>query len=838
MSRLQKNRFATRSSASRIDWMQVALAAIAVGLASGSVVADEPPASTVSGQAIVGLMPELSRPVDSPLTVRPAPPLLEVRRSQAPSALHDSSTDRPLDGSMIAPVSGVEHGDNQLIFVSPNNQSAADQMPDELPNPASVPSDGATMDSPLIFLAPTSSDEQPPADLPSEPSPSQERQAPSAPSMDEELASPDQSPTAPLPTFRSPIAHEVDPGGDEPGGDRLSDESLHSGSAVDSGPIYDAEPSYDAGPVIEFGSPVVPDSSVAPESGALMGESTTEDRQIPSPPAGAWWDTFIGQPLRHSSQPRPVSITSLINAALQYSSRIRVLSDSPLIRDTAIIEADAEFDWTAFMETSWNDIDEPVGSTLTTGGPPRFSNEFFDYEIGGRRKNLFGGQFEASQQYGYERSNSVFFVPNDQGTSRLTLSYSQPLLRNAGRVVNTSTILLTQIQSGIARDEFSRDLQDHLLEVTQAYWNLYLDRGALLQRQRLYKRGKLILSDLEVREGLDAVANQIVRARAAVATRRSNLYRAAASVKNAEGRLRTLVNAPGLGIVDEFELTPLDFPATYAIPINLHDAFQAAVRHRPEIRQSLKEIKASALRLDVTKNELLPILDVVLDTYVNGLRGSSQIGGSFVDQFGDGAPSYSAGLRFEVPIRNRAARARFQRRALELRQFQHQFRNTVQVLQLEVEIAVRDTLTAYREIAAKLQSMRAAESEVDFLTHRWELMPGEDRSTSLILEDLLTAQDRLAQQEFDYLDAQVQYNISLVNLKKATGTLLQFEQIQLGKTKIDGIPQLELMRNQPMARRASAPRPTAKHLTAPTHPTAPSTASAVAPVNHIEAPRR
>ncbi len=546
-------------------------------------------------------------------------------------------------------------------------------------------------------------------------------------------------------------------------------------------------------------TPSRPFPAVAGDAAAAPPRTTIGAPPLPTRPAGApdlsaWWDSVIGSPLRRSQQAKPISIASLIGAALAFSSRVQVLSASPLISDTAIIEADAEFDWAAFVETSWKDIDEPVGNTLTTGGPTRFLDENARYRLGGRHKLGTGGQFEMGQEYGYQRSNSLFFVPNDQGTARLTLNFTQPLLRGAGRPYNYSTIVLAQLQSGMARDQFSRELQTHLLEITQAYWALYRDRGALLQRQRLLARGERILRDLELRQELDTVASQIVRARAAVAARQSNLFRAAADVKNSEGRIRTLVNAPDLGLIDEFELTPLDAPALFEVPIDMAQAIQTSFQNRPEVAQSLKEIRGGGVRLDVAKNELLPVLDLFAETYVKGLRGNSDIGGAWQDQFLEGAPSYTTGLRFEMPLRNRASRARFQRQAIELRQHQQQLQNTLQVLQLEVEIAVRDAITAFREIRAKHQSMRAAEVEVDFLTQRWTLLPGDDRSVSLLLEDLLNAHERLAAQEFGFLDAQVQYNVALVLLRKATGTLLQFERVTVTKAEWDGIPQLELQR--------------------------------------------
>ena len=40
---------------------------------------------------------------------------------------------------------------------------------------------------------------------------------------------------------------------------------------------------------------------------------------------------------------------------------------------------------------------------------------------------------------------------------------------------------------------------------------------------------------------------------------------------------------------------------------------------------------------------------------------------------------------------------------------------------------------------------------------RWKLLPGDDRSAGLLLEDILTAQDRLMEEESSFLRAQVDY---------------------------------------------------------------------------------
>ena len=112
------------------------------------------------------------------------------------------------------------------------------------------------------------------------------------------------------------------------------------------------------------------------------------------------------------------------------------------------------------------------------------------------------------------------------------------------------------------------------------------------------------------------------------------------------------------------------------------------------------------------------MLDVVLETYVGGLRGDYDIGRSWADQFSVGEPSYTAGFLFEVPIHRRPALANRQRRLAELRQLSNQFQATIETLNADVEVAVREVDTAFREMQAKYQSMVAAQSDSQYWQRR------------------------------------------------------------------------------------------------------------------------
>ena len=218
-----------------------------------------------------------------------------------------------------------------------------------------------------------------------------------------------------------------------------------------------------------------------------------------------WWDQHVASAQRDELPHLGMDLHSLMYLALKYSNQIRIASEDPLIRQTAIQEADANFDWSRYINTSWNDTNEPVSNSLIAGADAtRFQDHIFQAAAGVRRNTRTGGQLDISQRFGYQDNNSEFFIPGDQATGRLTLSYSQPLLRGRGAVYNQSLVVLAQIDSEVAMDEFRAELQDHLLEVARAYWLLYQERAILAQQVKLYLKTQQIVAVLKERQGIDA----------------------------------------------------------------------------------------------------------------------------------------------------------------------------------------------------------------------------------------------------------------------------------------------------------------------------------------------
>ncbi|MEZ6120994.1 MAG: TolC family protein [Pirellulaceae bacterium] len=527
------------------------------------------------------------------------------------------------------------------------------------------------------------------------------------------------------------------------------------------------------------------------------------DTALPADLLDAWWDPLIQYPVRSNTESVPLTLQDLVFRTLVHSKQIKVFSELPLIRETAIIDADSAYDWNAFLDSRWDDISEPVGNTLTVGGTGnRYNNHQFSGEAGLRRRTTTGAELKLSQQIGWQQNNSVFFLPNPQGTSRLNISLTQPLLRGRGCVYNTSLTVLAQIDKSIADDEFNRQLQSQLLEVTRAYWALYLERAVLYQRLEAYRRAAEVLGELEARRNLDASELQIVSAAASLKERRANLFRAGAAVKNAEAKIRALVNDPSLADAELVELIPHDLPVSDQHTTEIQQAFATAIRYRPEISQAMKQIKSAGVRLNMAKHELLPVLNLVTQTYLSGLEDRGDIPDSLVRQFDTGAPSYGIGLQYEVPLGNRRAAAQHRKRRHELRQLENQYETTLETIKLEVEVAVRELETARQELVAKHQAMVARKQQLDVLTIRWRKL-SSDMTGSLALENMLTAQDQLTSAEFQFVQSQLTYNLSVTNLRKAQGILLQTENISIDCIDECNLPTLHAQQSAPFAEEVS-----------------------------------
>jgi outer membrane protein TolC len=518
----------------------------------------------------------------------------------------------------------------------------------------------------------------------------------------------------------------------------------------------------------------------------------TRDEKIPED-FSPWWIRGQRNTLGDASQAQRLSVDELYVRALRHSSQIRVFSDLPLIRETGIQEAQGAFDTNAYLQGKFDRANDPVGNTLTTGGASRFKQDEWSFEAGVRKKVITGAEINISQTLSRTDNNSIYFLPNPQSNAKLSVSVVQPLLKGAGVGYNRSIMRIAKLDSDIAMQEFIRQSESHLLEITRTYWALYAARVTYLQKSRLVDDTARVTDELRARQKVDAGKSQLFRAESALASRRSDLVRAESAVRNAQDRLKALTSDPTLLHDPNIEIIPRDRLVLTKSAFDGEAAAHAALESRPEINQAFLQLRAATVREQMSRNELLPELNLVLQGSLGGLD-DGDYGGAYGREYSTGSPGWGAGFVLSFPLENQIARARLERRRLELRQQMDQLRTTIDTVLLEVKISAREVATAYRETQAKYSAVKAFTEDIETLEARRSLQAvNEENQMAGYLDTMLDTQDRRAQAEEEFIRAGANYQIAIVNLERARGRLLNYSSIEIVRDRDEKkLPQLHL----------------------------------------------
>ncbi len=496
-----------------------------------------------------------------------------------------------------------------------------------------------------------------------------------------------------------------------------------------------------------------------------------------------WWLQQVNENSEHDIG---ISVDQIVLSMLQNSPEIRAISQEPIIASTFIDQESAKFDPISFLESRWDDTNEPVGNILTTNSSPFLKEHIVDARAGFRKKNRIGTELDLSQSIGFKNSNSDFFQPQDQGTARLELNINQPVLNGAGRVVGTSRILLAQIDHKVAGNQYAKRLQDKILTAIRAYWELHFQKASYVLHKKNYEAAEKLLTRLKGRQSFDTQRSQIIRAEAAIAARKLDLVRSLTDIRNAETIIREITRDSTLGrlgVLNQPRLAPCENPV---IDERLYPVLPLVVKlaydNRPEIQEAVHRLKAAGIQNNVAKNQLLPQLSLLLNVYSAALNGETGIESALQRQLTASTPGYSAGFVFEYPLHNRAAIARKHRVEAEINKLSSELDDVFGRVTAEVEIAFRELKMAAESIRQAKASIIAAQKDQSFIQSRWEnfafLENPDFSSPTIFLEQLLDAQDRITEVEIQYADASRKFMVATAELRKAEGSLLGYREVK------------------------------------------------------------
>ncbi|MEM9882805.1 MAG: TolC family protein [Planctomycetota bacterium] len=511
----------------------------------------------------------------------------------------------------------------------------------------------------------------------------------------------------------------------------------------------------------------------------LSDERLAELNEISGSAAYEGVDVEPGVDLAGMTAPRVVNLSrsEAVGLAVAGNLDLEVARVLPKIAAQQLEQAESDFDAVLFADLDWQKLDTPQPPGTVVGLANDTQSENFTLTTGVRRLLTTGGTVQLETSIARNEQEPSFFAVDSFYDADVLASITQPLLRGFGSDVTTAQVVLARNAEADAEAQLAQALNDLVLAVEEAYWNLDLSRRQVLIQQRLLDRTVAERDRLQERAEFDVSPVRITEANSRVELRRSDLIRVRAATRNASDNLKRLINSDDLPLADETLVLPRDAPVDSPIAFSLLDAVTTALERRPELERALLAIDDAEVRQRVADNAVLPRLDLTAAVGLNGID-EDEAGDAFDELTDADFIDFILGLSFERPIGNRGPEALAEQRRLERSQSLLAYRRDAQDVVLEVKDALRGVLTNYELVGATRAARWAAADSLRSINVQEDV--GVALNVEFILDLKLNAQERLADAEFQEAQALANYMVSIAEMERAKGVLAERYGVEVG----------------------------------------------------------
>jgi outer membrane protein len=454
--------------------------------------------------------------------------------------------------------------------------------------------------------------------------------------------------------------------------------------------------------------------------------------------------------------------------ALANNLSLKVQLISPAIAAQRVSEEDAKFEWAFVSDVSYRKTDTPSSSALE-GSAVDYSNVDLGVQIPLRT----GGTLRFDVVDTRVKTDNIFSTLNPAYTTDLSVSVSQPLLRNAGNRVNTHSIRIAEYDRQINEAQTKLEVIRVIAAVDRAYWRLYAARRELTVRKQQYDLAQAQLEQAQrfVKSGERALV-EVIRAEAGAAERLEGIIVAENNVRDRQRELKQILQKPGLETQTTTVLIAVTEPDPVHYELDDERMVAAGIENRMEMLELELELAKDISTIDFLRNQALPVVTLDYTYNINGLGATR--GDAYDLLYDKKFEDHFFGLQVLVPLGNEAAKSRLLQALYVRRQRLATLEQRQTLIELEVLKAVDQLEANWQRILASRQNTILAGRLFQAEKRQFEL--GLRTST-----DVLDAQTKFAEAQSAEIRALAEYQITQVDLAFATGTLL-------GAAKVDWEP--------------------------------------------------
>lgn len=476
------------------------------------------------------------------------------------------------------------------------------------------------------------------------------------------------------------------------------------------------------------------------------------------------------QPAQGAPEEIKLTIEQCRAWALQNNLELKAELVSPTIAAETLSAEEAKFEASFFTRIQYSKTDRPIGTDLFVQGSQSDSGTV---DLGVELPLQTGGTITLDLVDNRTLTNQISYFFNPSYTTGAGVSISQPLLRNAGHRASMYSIRLSRYDLQIAEARTRLEVITVLAAADRAYWRMAAARKELEVRLQQYELAK---AQLERARRMAAAGEQaeveVLRAQAGMAAQMEQIILAETNLRSRQRELKRIINQLSLTVQSPTRIVPATEPDLIRYELAAPELVAKAVENRMELLELELQIARQVSTIDYLKNQALPVVNLEYTYNINGLGATRSDSYDMLQEnrFAD----HRLGLTLLIPLGNEAAKSTLRAAFYQRMQLLATKENRKALIEIEVLNAMDQTEANWQRILAARQNVLLEARLADAEIRQFE--NGLRTST-----DVLEVQARLANAQSSEIQALTEYQISLVDLAYATGTLL-------GAAKVDWQP--------------------------------------------------
>lgn len=455
----------------------------------------------------------------------------------------------------------------------------------------------------------------------------------------------------------------------------------------------------------------------------------------------------------------------------------------------------------------WDPTARASFSTTRTTGLPTSALQALDaavvtkslsqpYSLGYSQTLETGTSYSVTYSGAKTSQTNSFANYNPSLTSNLNFSVTQPLIKNRGMYINRLPLMTAQSNYKVSEFGLRAQLLTLVNTAETAYWNVVSARENLRVQEKNRDTANEYLKYMQKQLDLGAISPlDIYNPQQTLAGADLSVSQAKFNLMSAEDTLRHQL---GVDLDPEVRKLPLslteslDLGPAESLAVDREQEVGKALSINPTVMSSVQKLDVDDLGIQIAKNGLLPSLSLNAQYTANGRGGiyypsgntlagtgpTGAISGGIADalnqMFSFGYPTYQAGLILTLPIRSRSASAAMAIAVVQKKTDALNLRNQQQIIRLNVLKAVTAMEGAKEQLALAKVQRDFAVKNLDAENLKYQL--GTD-----INQNVIFAQQALAQAELAVVNNQIAVRMSVLNLITQTGELLDERGIVINK---------------------------------------------------------